>query len=45
MHEMLQNDYELEENEEKEPLFLKKSQVVDPPSPRRDGLKVFLLYI
>jgi hypothetical protein len=45
MLELLQNDYELEEMDSKEDLLFKKTPVLDPDSPRRDGLKVFLLYI
>jgi hypothetical protein len=45
MLELLQNDYELEEMTEKEQFLAKKTQPLEPLQPRRDGLKVFLLYI
>lgn len=45
MLELLQTDYELDEMDEMDPFLTKKTQAVDLPQPRRDGLKVFLLYI
>lgn len=45
MHELLQNDYEMEEMDEKEQFLSKKAQALESPRPRREGLKIFLLYI